>query len=208
MCTLPYKRPLCNCWHFLNRLKKSSFSCQRGGVKEPGTTALTLPSKWDLEPAVVHPRSWGGRGELTVLLSASEALRLEGCEARVCIAGLVPLRLASRPAGCRRRLHWSRGLRGPRHHPGPLQGHVVVGGLPGRVARPFREIGDGDTHIAWRCGRWFPVPALLPSCREKAGCQVQDLLLHIRCRYKHPSDKPGRQAVLSKYSPGDFCLVV
>lgn len=98
-----------------------------------------------------------------VLLSASEALRLEGCEARVCIAGLVPLWLASRPAGCRRRLYWSRGLCGPCHHPGPLQGHVVVRGLPGRVARPFREIGDGDAHVAWRCGRWFPVPAFLSS---------------------------------------------
>lgn len=114
-------------------------------------------------------------GKPTVLLRSGEALRLEGREAWVCVAGLVPLRFAARPAGCgcRRRLAWCGGLSGPCHHAGPLQGHVVIRGLPGGVARPFWEIGNGNAHVAWRCGRRLPVPAFLSCCKDKAGCQVQ-----------------------------------
>lgn len=97
-------------------------------------------------------------------------MRLIGGEARVALVGLVPLRLVDRPAagGVRVRLLRGRrpGVGGAGDHPRPLQGHVVVRRLPGRMGRPFGEVGDGDSDVAWRGGRRLSIPALLPCYDE------------------------------------------
>lgn len=122
----------------------------------------------------------------TVLLGR-EALGLVGHQARIGLAGLVPLRLAHGPAARRQR---GPGLRGPRDHARPLQRHGVVRGPPGRVGRPLREVCDGDAHVARRGRRRLPVPALLPRCND-AGPAVTSSVPSMS-KYEHNCWTPFR----------------
>lgn len=109
------------------------------------------------------------QGGLRTVLLGRKPWALVGGEARVRLAGLVPLRLAQGSAAGRvprRLLSCGRpgSIGGPGQHPGSLEGHGVVWRFPGWMGVSFGKVRDGDPDVAWRGGRRLSVSALLACC--------------------------------------------